>query len=108
MLATLAQPQRTAPFSDFRGGRPCLDDTDTDNDNDNDNDNEIRFIAKSTWVHIDLHLARKPSVAIKHGSLFHGVKHRFFYRKGGMGKGQRPKPEGALEKNGWRVVQGAV
>ena len=24
-LATLAQPQRTAPFSDFRGGRPCLD-----------------------------------------------------------------------------------
>ena len=24
LLATLAQPQRTAPFSDFRGGRPCL------------------------------------------------------------------------------------
>ena len=25
LLAPLAQPQRTAPFSDFRGGRPCLD-----------------------------------------------------------------------------------
>ena len=24
-LAPLAQPQRTAPFSKFRGGRPCLD-----------------------------------------------------------------------------------
>ena len=24
-LAPLAQPQRTAPFSDFRGGRSCLD-----------------------------------------------------------------------------------
>ena len=24
-LATQAQPQRTAPFSEFRGGRPCLD-----------------------------------------------------------------------------------
>ena len=25
LLATLAQPQRMAPFSDFRGGRACLD-----------------------------------------------------------------------------------
>ena len=25
LLATLTQPQRTAPFSDFRGGHPCLD-----------------------------------------------------------------------------------
>ena len=24
-LAPFAQPQRTAPFSEFRGGRPCLD-----------------------------------------------------------------------------------
>ena len=24
-LSPLAQPQRTAPFSDFQGGRPCLD-----------------------------------------------------------------------------------
>ena len=24
LLASLAQPQRTAPFSEFRGGRPCF------------------------------------------------------------------------------------